>query len=169
MNITLTTIEIVAWWGAIVSTSVFSWDIYKWVSSGPKVRINVRPNMKTYGMPGKEGLTYVTVEAVNIGDRPTTLTVIGLMYYKNLFEKLRHKHKEAFIAPHPVLTQPLPHVLEPGRMWTGAIIQNEKLEQMAREGILMCQVYDSWHTKAFEKRINTKENPPSDALKSGVQ
>ena len=169
MEITLTTTEIVAWWGAIVATFVFTWDIFKWSTSGPKLRINVRPNMKTYGMPRMDGNTYVIVEAVNIGDRPTTIIVIGLRYYENWCQKLRKKPNKSFVSPNPVMTQELPHVLEPGKMWTGGLLQNEELEKMAREGILICEVYDSWHKKAFNKRVTLKQESPNNAFESDAQ
>ncbi len=55
INIELKGIEIVAWWGAIVATVVLVWDIYKWKTSGPKIRFVVCPGMIVVGDPTREG------------------------------------------------------------------------------------------------------------------
>jgi hypothetical protein len=164
MEDTLTITEIVAWWGAVIASLVLVWDVYKWARQGPKLRINVRPNMQTYGISEYEEGTYVVVDAVNVGSLPTTISIIGLTYYKNTFYRLIRKAEAHFVSPSPVLTQPLPFLLEPGRQWTGGLIQNEELEKMAKEGVLLCLVYDAWHKKPYKKRINIEYQPPEKEL-----
>jgi hypothetical protein len=44
-----------AWWGAILSTGGFLWDIYKYRHAGPKLRFHVRTGMKSIGMPSSDG------------------------------------------------------------------------------------------------------------------
>lgn len=156
--------NVVAWWGAIVATVILLWDIYKWVASGPKLRINVRSNRQLIGFPGREDESLVTVEAVNIGDRPTTLTAVGLIHYSGWFNHLRRKPAAGFDVPNSTITQPLPFVLEPGKMWTGGIPQNEDLRRMASEGHLLCQLCDSWHTKPFQKRIKPEKKSPNKSV-----
>jgi hypothetical protein len=65
---------IVAWWGAILSTIVFLWDIYKWQTSGPRIRFSVQTNMRTINVSGYKGKTLVSTNVTNYGERPTTLT-----------------------------------------------------------------------------------------------
>jgi hypothetical protein len=168
MELTLTTTDIVAWWGAVVATLVLLWDVYKFLRQGPSLRINARPDMQAYGMPGREEDTFVIVEAVNVGDRPTTLTIIGLRYYTSHFQRWRRKPQRTMIVPDPALTQPLPHVLEPGKMWAGGITQNAELEQMAGDGILVCEVYDSWHKKPHTGRVKLDRKRPNPPLESDV-
>lgn len=153
MEFTLTTTDIVAWWGAVIATFVFSWDVYKWLHAGPKLRTSVRSNMKTLGIPDRDDKTQIIVTVVNIGDRATTLTGIGLIHYKNKFLKLFDKREASFVIGSPGLTLPIPYVLEPGSEWGGSITQTEDIEAMAKDGILICEVYDSWHKNSFKNRV----------------
>ena len=57
--------EIAAWWGAGVATLVLLWDVYKWVTLGPRVRMAVRGNMIVVGDPAQKGKKFVTVRATN--------------------------------------------------------------------------------------------------------
>ena len=73
INITLSGTDIVAWWGAIVATSVLIWDIYKWRTSGPRIKFIVQPNSLVVGDPARKGKRFISVKATNVGDRPTTI------------------------------------------------------------------------------------------------
>lgn len=67
--------EIVAWWGAVVATLVFVWDIYKWRQAGAVLEVTVAPNMEPYGNLLKQmtAKTYVVIEVVNKGSKKTTM------------------------------------------------------------------------------------------------
>jgi len=75
--------SIVAWWGAILSTIVFLWDMYKHNTAGPKLRFTVQTGMETLNMPRFEGRTVILTNVTNYGDRPTTITNLGYLYYLN--------------------------------------------------------------------------------------
>ena len=71
--------EIVAWWGAILATIVFAWDIYKWWTAGPKLRVSVQTGMKSINMPQYDDKTLIHVNvsveeqlgaALSIGEAP---------------------------------------------------------------------------------------------------
>ena len=87
INFTNTT-DFVAWWGAVVATAVFIWDIYKWKTSGAKISLKTSSNMKAFNIPNKEKDTWIVVTVENNGDRPTTITIVALKRYKNLFFRL---------------------------------------------------------------------------------
>jgi hypothetical protein len=72
---------IVAWWGAILSTIVFLWDIYKYRRAGPKLRVGVRAGMLM--VPSTDKRTFILTEVVNVGDRPTTLANLCLAYFES--------------------------------------------------------------------------------------
>ena len=91
IKIELTGIGIVAWWGAIVATFVLLWDIYKWKTAGPRIRFIVRSGMIIVGDPDREGQTFISAEATNIGDRPTTITNLVVQHYKTYLTMLKHK------------------------------------------------------------------------------
>ncbi|MDO8775667.1 MAG: hypothetical protein Q7K57_44600 [Burkholderiaceae bacterium] len=72
----------VAWWGAILATIVFAWDIIKWWKNSTRVRFFVRPDTyyedsETVPIPGGpqagEVLPSIHVELNNIGIYPTTV------------------------------------------------------------------------------------------------
>jgi hypothetical protein len=149
----------VAWWGALVATLVFFWDIYKWVKLGPKVAVSARPNMKTFGgllsLGEKE---YVVVEAVNKGSKTTTVTHLIGCHYPSLIRRLRKKQSTAFFVPDTGLAHPLPHVLPPGERWMGIIEQTKELEEMARNGYLYCGVNHSLKTKPVLQRVRIEKS-----------
>ena len=91
LHITLTSIEIVARWGAIIATLVLLWDIYKWKTSGPKLRLRIIGNMKTINIPSSEGITFISVRVDNIGTVETTITNFYLVYYKTWWRRIFKK------------------------------------------------------------------------------
>jgi len=84
--------SIVAWWGAILSTIVFLWDIYKHRTAGPKLRFTVQTGMGTIHMPMYDGKTVMIANVTNYGDRPTTISGLSYVYYENrsLLRKRSH-------------------------------------------------------------------------------
>ncbi len=41
--------DIAAWIGAVTGTQVLILDVYKWLQTGPKIKVSVAPNMVAYG------------------------------------------------------------------------------------------------------------------------
>jgi hypothetical protein len=165
---------IVAWWGAILSTIVFLWDIYKWRTAGPKLRLRVQTGMEIRNAPEHEGKTLLVIEVVNYGERPTTITNAILVSYSSALSRLRKRHDEVFVIPIPSREQPLPFELKPGSIWRGMGVQEQGLEDAARDGYLYCLVAHSHrgaplkrrvrfaaaHRKALDSRTALKTLPP---------
>ena len=151
--------EIAAWWGAIVATLIFAWDIFKWKRSGAIISINASPNMKTFGgVPdGLENKTLIVVEATNIGNQKTTITHMVGFHYKNLFSKLTDKKDLSFFVPNPAPSSPLPYILGPGERWLGCMEQNQELEEKSRDGYLYCGIYHSCGKKPILQRVIVQE------------
>lgn len=145
----------VAWWGAVVATLVFLWDIYKWVKSGPSVVVSARPNMKTsVGAPQNlSGKHYVVVEAVNKGNKKTTITHLVYYHYSSIIKRILKKPSATFFVPNTGLDQRLPHVLEPGERWLGIIEQSKDLEKMAGQGYLHCGINHALKAKPVLQRV----------------
>jgi hypothetical protein len=113
-----------AWWGAISGTLVLVWEIFRWGRSGPRVRVTASPNMKlmTPGV-GIDKKTYISVDAVNVGDSPTTLTHFCACTYKNWFDRARGKKSQLFvISPGP--ESPIPYKLQVGERWSALTDQS---------------------------------------------
>jgi hypothetical protein len=146
--------EIAAWWGAALATIVFLWDMYKWRSSGARLRINVSGDMQFIGgselRPDKD---YVVVEVVNAGNKASTITHMVGFHYATWFAWLRRKPTNSFISPNPGVDRPLPHRIEPGARWMGSFEQTPDLESWARNGILCCGVIHSLHRRPVVRRV----------------
>jgi hypothetical protein len=152
-NIELTGTDIVAWWGAIVATVVLLWDIYKWKTTGPRIRFVVRSGMIVMGDPTREGQTFISSEATNVGDRPTTITNLVIQHYETYFAMLRHKPSTSMLVTEPSKSQPLPYVLQPGSVWHGLSPQNGEIEDLAKTGYLVCGLCHSHSDKKIDRRV----------------
>jgi hypothetical protein len=144
---------IVAWWGAILSTIVFLWDIYKHRTAGPRLRFTARPAMKSFNVPMYEGKTLIIANVTNYGDRPTTITNLGYLYFKGRRFLRKRIPDEAAIVPNPSTTQPLPFELKPGVVWMGVAVQDLQVEEWATTGILDMMLYHSHDQKPLRRRV----------------
>lgn len=153
IKIELTGTEIVAWWGAIVATVVLLWDIYKWKSAGPRIRFVVTSGMIVVGDPSREGQTYISSEATNVGDRPTTITNLVIQHYKTYFSMVRHKPSTSMLVTEPSIAQPLPFVLQPGGVWRGLFPQTKEIESLSKDGYLVCGLCHSHSGREIDRRI----------------
>jgi len=153
--------EIAAWWGASVATMVFLWDIYKWRQSGARIRLMVSGDMEAYGHLAallSPDQTLIVVEAVNVGNKKTTLTHLFASYYKNWWQRLLRRKAQTFvITPDPKLAQALPFELDPGARWLGATYQNQEIEEMSRNGHLLVGMFHSVSETPIFRRLNISE------------
>lgn len=148
--------------GALIGTAVFVWDIYKWRAARANLRVSASPNMRfvnpLYGTEEKGNLIFV--EAVNTGDKNTTITHFVAMNFTSWFSKLRGKAAEAVFIPIPG-HQPLPHKLAPGERWTGMINQDDLRKKMDSAKQLYCGVYHTGGLRPCLDRVQfrpLKEN-----------
>lgn len=152
----LTLTDILALWGAILSTVVLVWDIAKWRMAGPKLRLTVSTGMKAFNMPEYEGKMLVLASVVNYGDRPTTLTHMILLRYITTWRRVRGKKTAGAIwIPNPG-QQPLPYELKPGTTWTGIAVQTEEVSAMLDNEGLVCTIYHSHRTRPIKKLVKKK-------------
>lgn len=154
--VTLSPTSIVAWWGAILSTIVFMWDIYKHRTAGPRLRFTAQTGMETLNMPMYKGKTVILANVTNYGDRPTTITNLGYLYFDRPFLRKRIPDKAA-VVPNPSITQPLPFELKPGAVWMGIAIQDPQIEKWATTGILDMMLYHSHSQKPLRQRVVIKK------------
>ena len=150
---------IVAWWGAIISTIVLIWDIIKWRLTGPKLRLTVTSGMIAINMPEYKGKKMILAEVVNYGNRPTTITNLGLFFFRGWWSRLKRKPDQSFIVATPSRTHPIPYELKQGTTWKGILMQDEDVEKMVREGFLICALYHSHRKRPLRRRIMIREKP----------
>lgn len=160
----------VAWYAAVVATIVLLWDVYKWIKSGPDLKLAASSNMEVYGDPDLEGQTYIYVSATNRGNIPTTLLTPGFYYYKNWWSWLRSwrpfrvwKRDGSYIIKNPgtIIDKKykLPYVILPGTIWQGLAKQDEQLEQLLKDGLLFFVLYSSHKGKAVMVRVRYRVMP----------
>ncbi len=150
---------IVAWWGAILSSVVFLWDIYKWWATGSKIRFSVQSGMESINMPGYDGKTLILANVTNYGDRPTTITNLSFLYFESFWSQLRKRPDKVFFIPNPSTDQCLPFELKQGNVWTGIAIQDSKVAALATKGRLYCVLNHSHDEKPIKARVVIRSTP----------
>lgn len=154
--------DIAAWWGAVVATAVFGWDIYKWRYAGPKIEVSASPNMmQLIGDGSPADGPYLVIEARNNGDRKTTITHV-VMFWHTRSRVLRPSNKptKSFIVPRQDPT-PLPYILEPGERWMTMAKQDAEVESMGQSGALFAGVFHSGSKKPVLVRLFIKPLTPA--------
>lgn len=158
----MTPSDYAAWFGAVLATIVFIWEVAQWwLNRGTSLRVRASPNMRefTQGLGFTSGPA-VMVEVVNTGDRATTLTHFVGEHYTGWWTRLRRKTETNFFVPDPGYGQPLPYVLEPGQRWLGKVEQNEDIEKWSRDDRLYLGVNHSLAKKAHVVRVIIKDDEP---------
>jgi hypothetical protein len=159
--------ELAAWWGAVVATAVFVWDLYKWAKSGPRLVITTQTDMRMINVPNWDAdKIYTTVRIFNRGDAPTTITSLGYFYYDSLFGWLRDRSKTKAVIGSAGLSHQLPHRLHPNDFWDGGIEQDEELEEQLRRGRMVLVVFHSGSKHPVKWRL--KRDPPTTGVKEAL-
>ena len=150
-------IDPVAIYAALVATTILIWDVVKWLRSGPRIKVRANSNMKILNDPdpSRHGKTYIFVIVANVGFSPTTITNFGGSHFRNRWDQLRRKPDKQFYITSPEVAQhlPLPHVLKVGEEWSGMIDQTPEFDQMAKNGLLYADVYQSVKSRPVSVRI----------------
>jgi predicted MPP superfamily phosphohydrolase len=117
--------------------------------------------MQIVGGLQRDPNTYISVTAVNLGDRATTITNLGFLYYRSwLKAKLRwNKPDRAFIIASPSQAQVIPYRFEPGAKWIGLAHQDDDVMQMIKEGYLFVVLYHSHGGEGIRHRVTLKQAP----------
>jgi hypothetical protein len=149
----LSTTVFVAWWGATLSTIVFLWDIYKHRTAGPKLRFSLQTGMESINSPRYEGKKLMLANVTNYGDRPTTITNLGYLYFKRRRFFRKPIADKAAIVPNPSPGQPLPFELKPGAVWMGVAIEDGNIREWATTGFLYMMLYHSHNDKPLRRRV----------------
>jgi hypothetical protein len=100
-----------AWWGAIIATFVFFWDIIKWKQSGPRLKVTF----------SQSSIGSLDVMVTNIGDGNAGLESVSVC----LCQKRFGRRIRVFQMPYGYFVgkihEPrLPVALEPGQSWETA-------------------------------------------------
>ena len=126
--------EITFWiaiWGAVLSSIAIIWDVVKWINSGAKLRIKIKPNTY-YPDSNKNDNETLTpsfhIEIVNIGTYPTTLISVSSEIKREKGNWINKSSSSTSITWegdnikwHQI--EKFPFLLNPGEIWSGRIDQ----------------------------------------------
>ena len=145
-QITLT--DLIAFYAAIVSTSLLSFEIIKWYRSGPQITFSIQSDMNIINVPNvSEEKTFTVFKLTNKGDRSTTIETIDYRYYKNKIHYYLRKSSMAAVIGNTGF-KPLPYVLEPGTNWLGVMDEIMATENYTKKGLFV-----------FEASMSHQKNP----------
>lgn len=164
--------NVVAWWGAVLSTIVFVWNIAKWLLSAPKLQIKVFPNSYEWkgkieilpdeiveqGVRIKKMKPFVIVEVRNVGRGATTLLNIRLSQSDT--PKGMEKTMDTTESCDP-LSEPLPAVVDAGHVWLCRFDQIEATKNRMENGTPHLSIdIRHTHAKGWVRRAFEIEDQP---------
>jgi hypothetical protein len=145
-------------YAAIVATGALALEVRRWFESGPKIHVTASPDMiMIYGRKEVSGLLLVNV--INRGHTPTTITHFAILEYPNALKRWRNDPAHSFLIPHP---QPegsppsIPHVLEPGRQWTGVARPRPDVTGDIQTGTFWAAIYTTDRKRPYLAHIRRK-------------
>jgi hypothetical protein len=146
MNVT----QWAAWVGAFSGLGSLLWNVFTKLTSGPRLKLTVRPGMVKYPDP-REGTLYITARVCNVGTAKTTITNMCLVTYESIWK--RKRLSRGFVVASPSAAQPIPFKLEVGEEWCGMATQDAKMQELIDGGKLWCEIYHSWSKKPIRGRV----------------
>jgi hypothetical protein len=150
-------IDPVALYAALVATIVLVWDVIKWMGERQAVSLNVIVPAETMTETnGLESGPLAALSVSNIGNKPTTITHIVIQYYSNWIRVVANRPNKTMWVPTPNARLPIPHELNIGRQWIGAVNYDENLKQMADNGYVYFEVYYTSGKKPVRARIKER-------------
>ena len=143
----------VAVYGAVVATIVLLWDGVKWYADQQaKLDVYLSTGMRSFNIPELEGKELMVLRATNMSSRATTLTHMTMQLYPTWLAYIRRRPSKSWIVVDQLPNQPLPYVLEPGKIWTGTGIQTEDIPEMAK-GHLYVELIHALARKPIRCRV----------------
>lgn len=145
--------DAVKWWGAIIGTAAFGWNVYNTMTNSPNIKVRLRSNIayqdgrvvsegKNEFGEFKELATYCHIELINVGKQSATLTNIEVTNKKKagvamtIGRECFQSHSE----------EKFPLFIQPGRLWS-CRLEMEELKRIAELGTPEIRVTVSYKDK----------------------
>src|SRR5713101_1444928 len=87
----------VAIYAAVVSTATAAWQVYTYFRDGARLRLTTGGNRVLAGEGYDISKNFIVVNAVNVGNRATTIQVIGMYAYDNWWKRFRRRSTNAYV------------------------------------------------------------------------
>lgn len=166
-------IDIVKWWGAILATIAFAWNVYNSLSNAPKLKVKLTPDTtyldarvirtekNEHGIQ-EERAKYCHIEITNIGKQPATVTNI----------EATHTHKKGvriFVTQQRFQShseQSIPVFISPGQHWS-CRLEMKDLYDLSNHGEPEIRVTASYKDKPIvvKLKMTTNNSSQSEAQK----
>ena len=142
-----------AWWGAIIATFAFIWNLINTIRDGARIKITATPNMVYYPPdPVTKGKSYISLTAVNRGNSATTITNFCGYYAKSRWDVMRKK-AQYFVVNTTELSHPIPKLLNPGEEWKGMLDQGDLEKKKEGASFIYVGVVHNQSKKPIYKRV----------------
>lgn len=156
----------VAWYAAILSTTVLAWDVAKWRRAEPRLRISARLDVsypdaevvhRETQPDGTEVATlasYCHIDIVNVGGRPTTLFDVEVIARRAGKRTGEMGVGSAAFKRHRGSDE-LPVKLAPGEMWS-ARLDMRRLEGLEQFGPIQIRARAAHREQPVEARVRPR-------------
>jgi hypothetical protein len=165
------TLDPVAVYAAVVSTTAIVWDVIKWRRERTvSLKGFATPNMIAAGgaiTPLTRGKKYIRASVSNYATMPCMIQQTVILAYPNFLARWRGKSSFSAIVLDPMTTltgKRLPYKLEPGDEFSGLCEQTRELEELSRSKLLYVGVCHSLAQRPFLLRV-----PPIKAKTDDMQ
>jgi hypothetical protein len=133
-------IDLVKWWGAILATIAFGWNVWNSLSNAPKLKIKLRPNTTypdarviskkiTENGENEELASYCHIEITNVGKLPATVTNIEATHSANKKGRM-FSSSQRFLSHYK---DEIPLFIAPGKLWS-CRLEMDDLYRLAERG-----------------------------------
>tara|TARA_B110000977_G_scaffold91691_1_gene121620 strand:+ start:1778 stop:2269 length:492 start_codon:yes stop_codon:yes gene_type:complete len=145
-------IDFVKWWGAVLATIAFIWNVYNSLSNAPKLKVKLRSNtsypnsrvistaITEYG-ESRELVLYCHIEITNVGKLPGTVTNIELTHSGNGGDRLSSSQNFSSNS-----TDTIPLLISPGQLWS-CRLEMQRIYRMAKLGKPQIHIEVSYKNK----------------------
>lgn len=127
--------------GATTGCIALAWDVYKWKTAGPKLKVTVTPDMSMVVGTEIAPEKYFLVRVANAGRSKTTLTTLVWRTYRSAWDAFWRRSPQLFLVARPTPT-PLPYPLDSGEAWVSTPLQDKEIQGFLEKGVVECLVYD---------------------------
>lgn len=151
----MTVSDYAAWWGAIIATLVFIWEIYKWHDDRPKLRVTIGSDLVIWNeLTGIGDKKYLRISVVNRGGTTTKIEALHFFHYKSYFKFLFSKPSQNAWLIHVVHpNEPMPFKIDINERWTVNLEQTDELYEFSKNGFFCVAIYCSHCDKPIRKKI----------------
>jgi hypothetical protein len=131
-----------AWWGAIVATIVFVWELVKWRSSGPRLQGTV------FQRSDEPALDFSLIVS-NTGDRPATIQDVRLRCFERRLLLLKREFELGDSYDLSGNDAP-PLTLQPGDLWQVSLSPKCKISLNPKHPLVVrIEIQESHRSKPY--------------------